>query len=382
MERQARWRQVSELLHDARLRHLEWDPALGRLSLEFECLRREVDGSELPDPAVAFRLDGVRAIVAGYESGLFGVRPSAYRPQRLLEEDDLRSWPFNPAEAYLSVNSHACREDVLEAPLTRWLAGDRDALDGCDFRVGLTFDHTPMLGIPTNTVRLLIGCENIEIWSGAVPLDLETWGEQYAAWWASWRKYWEEKQDGEGEGEGRLEDTIIPAGEPEPPDLSYQPPREPPVRWEPTDAPAELLRPITDWFEAKHQRDWSRLARAYPNRDRTPEQRAEQLAGWAEHDFGRWGYARQVDDWWVEGVHAEVTVRGVEHVMPDGEDPGSNTESVWTVRLRRQGDGWVIRTWCQGWPPHGSAPARPTAEKPWLHRWSSGPVICSRTEEN
>ena len=93
------------------------------------------------------------------------------------------------------------------------------------------------------------------------------------------------------------------------------------------------------------------------------------------------GYARQVDGWWAEGRHAEVAVRGVEHILDEG-GTGRNVEAVWTFRLRSGPAGWVIRSWQQGWPPYGSAPARPAEEKPWLGRWQAGRVLCERRERS
>jgi hypothetical protein len=283
---------------------------------------------------------------------------------------------------FVTVNSTAFREDCLFAPLVCWLLGDGESLGDCAFTLGLSFAHTGILGMPPSDVRLLIGCEDIEIRAGGLPLSVETWREQFAAWWRGWHEHWRKKADGEGPSAGQLEDTFIPAGEPDPPAPHYRPPPEPPVAWEPTDIPAEILWALTELFEARFAGDWQRLARVYPNLDLTTEERASQLAGWAVHDFGRWGYARQVDSWWSEGRHAEVVVRGVEHTMPEAGAAGQNVETVWTFRLRNATAGWVIRTWQQGWPPYGSAPARPAVEKPWLGRWRSGTVLCERREHS
>jgi hypothetical protein len=372
------WRRISDLLHDARLQHLEWDQALGRVTLVFDPLRRAPDGSDLADSTVTFCLSGVSAIVAGYERVVAGIRPSEYRLDRLLEVDDLRDWPFAPQEVFVSVNSPACQDDVLNAPLTRWLFGGQDDLDDCDIRLGVTFEYCALFGLPTNHVRLLFGCADFEILSESIPLDLETWTSQYAAWWEHWRRYWDQTRAEEARATGRREETFIPVRPSAPPDRSYCPPPEPTVVWQPTDLPAELLQVLTDWIESTHQQDWLRLARVYPNLDVDSTERARQLARWAEQDFGRWWYARQIDGWWVEGSNAEVVVRGVEHSSPDEGEPARNTETVWTVRLRRCPDGWVIRTWAQGWPVYGSAPSLHLSEKPWVRRWRSGAILAER----
>jgi hypothetical protein len=181
------WSELADLLHDARLRRLEWDTLLARMTLVFDCLRRDPDGDPLPDPAVEFQLDGIRAILAGYESAVPGVRPSGYRPGRRITPADLRDWPFPPQEVYVAVNSLASEDDAVHAPRSEWLDGDLPPLRACRFRVGLTFSHTGMLGLPTNTVILLVGCEELTISSAGVPLDLDTWREQFRAGWSHWR---------------------------------------------------------------------------------------------------------------------------------------------------------------------------------------------------
>jgi hypothetical protein len=369
------WQELSRLLHDARVRHLEWDEPLGRVSVVLDCLRREVDGAEMEDAAVELLLEGVRAAAVGYESGIDGVRPSDCKLSRTVTPDDLRDWPYAPQEAYVTVNSAACEDDALNAPRSDRLLGNPEMLLGCPTRLGLRFDHTAMLGAPTNTIALLFGGDRLGVFSGGAPLDLETWQDQYNAWWQGWRRYWSAKRGGDAGGAtGRREECLIPAAAPAPPNRSYRPPAEPPAEWEPTDAPADLLQPIADWFEGSHQGDWLRIARAFPNLDWTPERRAEELERRSEQDFGRWGYARQVDWWWAEGNHAQVAVRGVEHSMPADDDLGGNEESVWTFRIRRRGGSWSIRTYALGWPRFGSRPVQAETEKSWLRRWSSGAV--------
>jgi hypothetical protein len=117
------------------------------------------------------------------------------------------------------------------------------------------------------------------------------------------------------------------------------------------------------------------LAQIYPGIDQNIEERARDLTRWSEQGFGRWGYARAIDDWWIEGTRACVIVRGVEHCMPDDGDPAENQETVWTFALRKQGDDWTIGTLSQGWPRFGSAKALSDSDKPWLKRWSSGDVL-------
>jgi hypothetical protein len=390
------WRELSDLLHDAKLRYLEWDPAPARKSIWFDCLRRDVGGAPLSDPSVEFKLVGVRAVLVGCEPSFENLRPSAYQVARPLTLQDLCRWPFAPQEASACVNAPACEDDALGAFRTNWLAGELQDLRACKYRISIIFDFTGILGPPANTVWLVIGCDDFGVYSAGVPLDRDTWRSQCQAWWDNWQRHWDAKKQQPSTWLGRLkhllskwhsfnrevngqeccpEDATIPAAPSPPVDLTYQPPAEPAVDWQPTDAPAELLQPVTVWFEARQQRDWLRMVQVYlsPNPYWSPEEWTEQLARQPD-ESGRWGYARQVEQWWAEGHHAEVVVRGVEHAMPVAEFPAASTESVWTFHLRRREGRWVIRNYSQGWPPYGSALAKPASEKPWLQRWTSGPV--------
>jgi hypothetical protein len=114
------------------------------------------------------------------------------------------------------------------------------------------------------------------------------------------------------------------------------------------------------------------MASAYPHFDHTDEERAGQLREqYLSHDFGRWLYVRCVDSWWREGLRACVVVRGIEHTMPDGDDPARDEKTVETYGLRKSRDRWVIATWSQGWPRFGSAPT-PTGRQRWKDGWSLG----------
>jgi hypothetical protein len=159
-----------------------------------------------------------------------------------------------------------------------------------------------------------------------------------------------------GEAESAVEDTFIPAAPPDPPDLSYKPPATAPFSIQTTTAPAELLKPVEDFHTGKYERDWLRVAAAYPFFDQEPDERAarlrDQFLGW---DYGRWVYVRHIDEWWCEGSRACVVVRGIEHVKGDDDSPQRNEETVITYGLRKSIRGWVIATWSQGWPRFGSA---------------------------
>ena len=372
---------IRALLHDATLLDVAWDRPLGTLVARFDCLRRHPDGTDLTDRTVAFTLAGVRAVAVGYDSTSLEDRPSAFEPPQHVTAGELADWPYRPQEAALWINS-ALTEDAVDAARVDWLAGGEPDLRAAGCTFCLTFDQWGDFGMPMIRVWLLAGGDDFKISSGGgLPLDLDLWEGQFDGWWKGWRAYWALKPNddtderGGGGGGAREYETAIPAGEPEPPDLSYRPPAEPPFVLEPTDALPDLLRPFRDWFEGHHAGDWHRVARAYPAPDQLPRERAAQLEGWKTgHDFGRWGYARSIDGWWAEGGRACVVVRGIEHEMPSEGDPAGNRETVWTFVLRHRGGAWVIDTYSQGWPGFGPANKLPPAEKPCLGRWTAGEV--------
>ena len=209
---------------------------------------------------------------------------------------------------------------------------------------------------------------------------METWESQFAAWWKNWDNHWHDSDEESDEEEPVFEDAFIPAGEDSPADLAYRPPGEPAVELMDSDVPVELMQPIRAWFEATHTCDWKRKVAAQRNLDLSEEDQVRREKDDYVHFFGRWGYARQIDEWWIERAVGEVSVRGVEHSMPDEEDPATNIESVWTFGLRLREGGWVIRTYSQGWPPFGSASIKELSEKPWFSNWSAGPIVSERSE--
>jgi hypothetical protein len=63
-------RLITDLLHDAKVQEVTWDRNLATFTIQFDCLRRKVDGSELTDRTIEFKLMGVQAVGVGYDSPL------------------------------------------------------------------------------------------------------------------------------------------------------------------------------------------------------------------------------------------------------------------------------------------------------------------------
>lgn len=344
-------RLAEKLLHDAVLEHIAWDRQLASFAIRFNCLRRNVDGSEMEDRLVEFRLAGVQALAIGYDSPCPETRPSQFNPPHRISSDDLSGWRFRPQEVTLRINSPDC-VDALEAARLDWMQGRESSVRNAPWTFCLHFDHWTDFGLPAIKVWLLAAGDSFTITSSGLTLDLADWERQFSSWWKGWREHWQTKSSRTDEAEypdASEYDTAIPLGESEPLDLTYRPPSEPVFALGPTNLPPELIEAIAAWFSRCHGQT-------------------------AEEALGRWGYGRSVDDWWVEGNRACVVVRGIEHQMPSEGDPATNKETVWTFTARKKRGIWVIDSFSQGWPVHRSAPKLPYDQKPWLLAWESGEV--------
>ena len=364
---------IRRLLHDARVQDVQWDKSLATFTLRYDCLRRNADRSEMEDRTVEFTLMGVEATSIGYDSSSFETRPSQFEPAQRITAEDVADWPFRPQEATLWINSSILGDALASARLD-WLLGNEATLRevACTFCV--MFDQWTDFGMPVNHVHIMAGGESLAISSGGVPLDLDEWEKQYHAWWQGWKEHWENKEDNAPDEPSEYE-LAIPAGVDAAPDLSYEPPAEAAFALEATNVPVEVIRPIREWFESQHERNWVRMACIYPCPDESLEERAEQLQELKTgHDFGRWGYARSIDNWWAESKRACVVVRGIEHQMPYEEEGAENRETVWTFALRKRDGIWTIDTYSEGWPGFGSAKKLSTQEKPWLKSWRAGRI--------
>lgn len=365
------WRGIPPLLHDARLSDCLWDRHLKTLHLHFQCLRRNVDGTPLEDKAVELRHCGVEQILAYYSPAGVGMKPSEFKLESRLAKADLEAWPYGPAEANLTINSPHSEFDLATSCVQETLFSEQ-ANQGNEskLRVHVYLD-------PCNTrakaasSSLCICCDSLEPFTSGIPLDLETWRSQFEAWWKGWRGHWSKKtKDDSGNADSSLEDTFIPAGQDEQPDFSYRPPQVAPFLLSATDAPAELLKPIEDYHTGFYDRDWLKMAAACPDFDHEPDQRATDLRKqYLGYKFGRWVYVRRIDGWWCEGNRACVVVRGIEHQAAFEEFPTSNEETVITYDLRKFRQTWVIYTWSQGWPRHGSA-ERLNEPQQWRDGWN------------
>jgi len=331
-------RDLPDLLHDATLVGGEYRAKQRSLSLRFNALRRGRDESSLCEEPVEVVLRDVQAIAVAHDSWKLAERPTTYVVPEHARIDALVPWPLGTSDISLSIDSKEDLAGVVEAARTKWLVGSLRIGQSARLRVCLHIDRCDVV------VRIWIAATDVKARAGGRSLSFSTWATQYGAWWKGWKTHWEAKSAGDGAAQ---EDAFIPVADGTP-DASYVPPDEPRFALERTNAPRVLVEALRAWFTRK----------------RDPSD-----------DSGRWGYARAIDAWWVEGNRAYTSVRGIEHGMPLDEDtPAENVESVWELRLQRRNGRWVVVTWSQGWPPYGSAPKKTPREKPWLKRWRSGKV--------
>jgi len=365
---------ISRLLHDARLRSVRWEPAIGVCVVVFDCLRRNPDGSSPVDPSVEFRVSSVQVLAVAYDSAVPRTRPSDFDPRGAIGMDTLADWPFRPQHATLEINSSAAQEEFLEAARIDWLTGDEDTCDEAGLRFCIGIDHWAEFGVPAIAVCLLVAGGDFTLTSGGIPLSPDEWAKQFDAWWRAWEGHWQAAERHVQVEPGEF-DVAIPARDDAYPDLGYRPPAEPVFALEPTNAPPALLRPIRDWFEGHHEQDWARMARVHRRPGRTIAEQAEWIKesklGW---DFGRWDYPRVIDTWWVEGRRACVVVRGIQHVMDGESATATNREVVWSFDLRYRGEDWMLRRYCEEYPRPSRVGWLLGGRGHWLGRWKSGEI--------
>jgi len=216
---------IPPLLHDARISDCRWDHHLKTLHLCLQCLRRNLDGTRIEDSTVDLKFEGVDRIVAYYSPANDSVKPSEFKADSRIALADLENWPHGSVEAHLAINSLQSEFELTTSCLRETLVSDvKDDLGKPPLRIHVTFEpHN--YGPEGTTTGIAINCDSLEPFSNGVPLDIETWECQFEAWWKGWRNHWSEQGQEEGrEQEPALEDTFIPAGQPDPPDLAYRPP--------------------------------------------------------------------------------------------------------------------------------------------------------------
>jgi hypothetical protein len=339
---------LSQLLQDAHLADGSFAEDAATMKLVLHCLRREGDGADLSEQPLRLELTGVSAMAVVHDPLWPHDRPSALEVPSESDVVGLDPWPFVDDVVSATKNSATDAETVELGAWVRWFLGDQKVGLACPIRLCLEF---PPAGEPEQRRLVWIACESVGVFEGEKAFDFDRWLGQSEAWWRYWDARWKEKDEQREEAPRRGKgDSMIPVPPTEAPDLSYRPPDWPAFELSSTDAPQELLDPLRDWFESVLERDWARRAASEPELDRTrDEQVVSTKRRFENQEFGRFGYARSIDEWWVEGDRAFVRVHGTEHRMPVGDLPAEDLSSVWEFALRRRGGRWCVAGYSQGW---------------------------------
>ncbi len=138
---------IPQLLHDARLFRLDWEPTVRSLRLHFTCLMRNVDGSTIPDPVIELHLNGIERIAAYYSPASVEVRPSELHIQSPLNEMDLHEWSQDSCEAFLSINSAHNDFLMTTSCVLDWLFSDQPEKCNEDKQVAHVPTEHPLLDI-------------------------------------------------------------------------------------------------------------------------------------------------------------------------------------------------------------------------------------------
>lgn len=364
--------EIESLMHDATFASIDW-PSNDIVDLFIHCLRRASDGSEIQDPIVQFRFSDVAALGLSFDTWDASVRPSLLSLP--VAADVMASVNKSCGGAPISADFDSL--DAVDSAIMglglSWLQGGEEAFRSCPRRIVVTLEGGWGQGDHRLDMSLMIGCGELEFLSSGQHLGIDRWASEFDAWWRGWDEYWDDKDEHEDDDDEY--EAAIPVGESEPLDLNYQPPPENAFDLKSHDVPKELLSPIEGWIDGCHRRDWVRMARAWPWPNVEESERVKQLEEEClGYEFGRWIYVRVVDGWWIEGIRAAVTLRGVEHCMPMEGDPAENLEIVTNFALWKYRNQWVIRNRGGGYPKYGSSPKWSSGQGAWLHNWDSGPV--------
>lgn len=298
-------RDLVSVLHDAKIWGFSVVPKERRAYFTATCLRLDSGGSLPDDRRVICHFTGLGAVAIAYESDVF-TRPS----QRGATERFSLVGTDLPLDmgGEIRTESGAMLASKLADPSTHWLAGTSGRIKG---RKLIAFDV--QRGQLSATVLLWFRSFDAKVYAS---LSMKVWIRQNNAWWKEWRRYHEGKA-GPKPIDPQM-DAAIPAGSQ---DGSVQPwsvPSDPVELAEAPGVPAWLVRAANAWASGEH--------------------RAGRRSGWRS---GSRPFLREVLDWWVEGRHAAIRLRGIEHYAWSDEKDEAAHDTVFELRFLR-----VAKQWC------------------------------------
>ena len=368
---------IPDLLHDATFQGLQWQAHERSLRVFFESLRRPVDEVDAADSPIELRFVNVTQLAFFSAPANDTVRPSEVDFQSQLENNEETAWEECFAEAVLHLDSRVAQLEWDLACHRKWIyrSDETPEKQMCAIITLLPLNYAD--GSLKESVFVV--CDSIQPMSEGKPLSLDTWRSQYQAWWENWRETVDEDpdipsdDDEEDEawksGSDAVEEDIVLGGSSEFDDANYAPPRKAAFLVAPNDVPPEILSPIEAFHVGLLEGDWRKVRGAAPRLDEPEGLSEEELAeAYLNDGLGSWSYIRQVDSWWREGERACVVVRGMEHTMPEDDDPAEDCETVIAYGLRHFEGRWIIWSSSQGWPEFGSAPEL-YEEPEWKKEW-------------
>ena len=327
---------IAALLHGATCIAFRWDEINRIAELDFVVQRADKNGTLIERP-ITIRLNEVVQLAA-YVCAPRMIPGMQIKPGELASRAQLKDWS-NPS-GVIHVDSRREQFEFENALQTDWILSTENG------------EPEHRIHYRSHGGDLMIGCQLISMHDDGKRLMLKEWSEQHMRWVESWKEY-SDKDSTDSEfqpqNSGCEFDMMIPlVSEPENDGARVACPTAEIFSGD-LDVPSELLRPIRDFHEGIHLRDWNRCAAAFPNLDSSTDSVADSYS--REFRNGPWLYVRHIDDHWYQNGLGLVSVRGIE--FKDDQI----RETVVSYELRRLKDDWIIWNFSQGWVKPGSAPA-------------------------
>ncbi len=294
------------VLHDAKLWGFSVVLKERRAYFTATCLRLDQDGSVPEDQRVICHFTGLGAVAIAYESDVF-TKPSEKGATEhfSLVGTDL---PFDIG-GEVRTASGSTLASMLADPSTHWLAGTGGRIKG---RKLIAFDV--QRGQLSGTVLLWFRSFEAKVYTS---LPMKEWIRQNSAWWKAWRRYHDGKS-GPKPIDPQM-DAAIPLGSCDEPTQPCPAPSDKVELAEAPGVPAWLATAANAWASEEH--------------------RVGRRSGWHR---GSRPYLREVLDWWVEGKHAAIRMRGIEHDAWSDEQDKAAHDTVFELRFVRVAKHWCV----------------------------------------
>lgn len=349
-------RLLIDLLHSAPITRWAWQPARQELRLAYASNRADNEGRVLKHP-VNLTLRGVTAVALSLDLTDPSVRPSTVQLPPPLSLRSFRGWKHADWCCGPTFTKGWALTAARTALRLDWFVGDLRALRSAPLQAVIDTWLPPVQNSAPCQFEgaLLIGAASACVHCRGKPLPIRQWENQFDNWWKQWEET-ELRAAGAAGSPATTSDSSTPPRRP------HSPPRQPVFAVGATNLEAQLRSTLAEWFSALRQGDAAFLRRRH---------------GWTFFDADRPGYARDIEDWWIEGDRAYVRVRGIEYQHNFESSSPELLEAVWAFSFIRRRGMWLINSLSTSYPLYGSAPTVPLRKKPWLRTWR-GPKVRTR----